>query len=239
MATSRKKPIKNEPILHREFMMRDDFHEQVAAMAPPRLVPLNAVELSDSINHTLAAKPKPSDGIWVFAYGSLLWDCPVKTDSLIPATAVGWHRTWSLEDTVIRGTIERPSLTMGLESGDQCQGVALHLNESTLALELKILWRREMLFGAYSPQWIEVKDMLGRPLDPCIAFTQNTASPRYLGSLPYENVVRRLASASGPFGSSIEYLSLVQTSLSKVGLIDTKVDQLLEDASVLVLDVKK
>jgi cation transport protein ChaC len=62
--------------------------------------------------------------LWVFAYGSLIWNPEFKFEESRPAEAKGWHRYICLTLTRWRGTREYPALMMALDRGGSCKGVA-------------------------------------------------------------------------------------------------------------------
>ena len=56
-----------------------------------------------------------------------------------------------------RGTPERPGLTLGLDRGGSCAGVAYRIAADAVATELDVIWRREMVTGAYAPSWVRAR----------------------------------------------------------------------------------
>ena len=130
-----------------------------------RAVYMNAVDpkgtLSDealaaSLAATLARRPHAA-GWWVFAYGSLLWNPLFPFDEARPATLRGVHRRFCLWSKASRGTTDHPGLVLGLEPGGACRGVVYRLPSKTVKAELALLWRREMVTGAYHPRWVSVR----------------------------------------------------------------------------------
>jgi glutathione-specific gamma-glutamylcyclotransferase len=63
--------------------------------------------------------------LWLFAYGSLIWNPTFEVVETRRATAIGWHRSFCMEMTSWRGTREIPGLMMALDRGGRCDGVAL------------------------------------------------------------------------------------------------------------------
>jgi cation transport protein ChaC len=62
---------------------------------------------------------------------------------------------------------------LGLDRGGRCAGVAFRIAEEVLKEELSIIWRREMLTGAYTPHWVPLRDRAGEVFGSGIAFTIN------------------------------------------------------------------
>jgi glutathione-specific gamma-glutamylcyclotransferase len=222
--TGQTKPV-SQKRLSRETLSRDDYHEYIST-ALPGVRLLSQPEMDNSARATLGQRPVTGTGAWVFAYGSLLWDCPLLVSAQKIVTVSGWHRAFCLENTIGRGTPEHPGLTMALDEGGECTGLAYHVEEQNLASEIKILWRREMPLGTYSPRWIEARDAEGMPVGPTLAFAADPGNPRYLGKLRFEDVVARLRTASGTLGTSADYLLRTQTALGGIGVSDPYIDEL-------------
>ena len=69
-----------------------------------------------SRRETLAKFPADSE-IWLFGYGSLMWNPTIEYDARIPARIYGYHRQFCLWTLMGRGTPEHPGLMLGLQSG--------------------------------------------------------------------------------------------------------------------------
>ena len=113
-------------------------------------------QLSHSLTAIIKARPKGA-GWWVFAYGSLLWNPLFPFAESRPATLRGLHRRFCLYSVASRGTPEQPGLVLGLDRGGACTGVIYRLPAPLAMDELHLLWRREMVLGAYRPRWVAVK----------------------------------------------------------------------------------
>src|SRR5690606_23043046 len=70
----------------------------------------------------------PTSGLWLFAYGSLIWNPCFEWVERRPALAHGWRRSFCLGwDHWFRGSVERPGLMLALDRGGRCKGVAYRL----------------------------------------------------------------------------------------------------------------
>src|SRR4051812_29976039 len=65
--------------------------------------------------------------VWIFAYGSLLWDAELRDATTEPALVHGYHRSFCLLSYDYRGTAANPGLTLGLDRGGSCPGAAPRL----------------------------------------------------------------------------------------------------------------
>ncbi len=74
-------------------------------------------------------KSRPTGSVWVFAYGSLIWNPAMKIAERRVARVGGWHRTFCLSMAVGRGTPSLPGLALGLDHGGDCLGVAYRIAE--------------------------------------------------------------------------------------------------------------
>ena len=180
-------------------------------------------QLSTSLVATLAKKPKGA-GWWIFAYGSLLWNPLFPVAETRPAMLRGLHRRFCLWSVASRGTPEQPGLVLGLERGGQCRGVVLRLPAPLALDELHLLWRREMVLGAYHPRWVKA-DADGREIH-ALTFVVRRDHPQYAGRLDPAQEVDVLASASGAFGASADYLERTRVALISHGIADPYLEAL-------------
>jgi len=163
---------------------------------------------------TLARHPAGRD-IFVFGFGSLMWNPACHVEEAISALVRGWHRRFNLWTPLGRGTLELPGVMLGLERGGSCRGLALRIAADKVDEETSIIWRREMLAGAYIPTWVTA-DLGDREVD-AVTFVINPAYERYAGRLSEEILVHHLACAEGPMGACIEYLEKTVASLDAIG----------------------
>ena len=194
---------------------------------------LTEAERAQSLHQTLAARP-PGEAVWLFGYGSLIWNPAIDFVERRTATIQGWHRAFCLATRAGRGSPENPGLVLGLDQGGECSGVAFRLADETVETELALLWRREMLAGSYVPRWLDVADEAGQRFGSAIAFTVNPETEQYAGALAQQAVIDRLATASGELGSSAEYLFRTCAGLHAAGIPDPELDQLAETVAEAV-----
>ena len=173
--------------------------------------------LAGSLASTLARRP-PGAGWWIFAYGSLLWNPLFPFLEARPATLRGVHRRFCLWSKASRGTIEQPGLVLGLQPGGACCGVVYRLPPREAKAELALLWRREMVTGAYRPRWVSVRS--GTRTLAALAFIIDQSSPHYTGRLSIAQQAKALARAAGAFGSSADYLEHTRIALITHGIVD-------------------
>lgn len=184
--------------------------------------PLAAELLSDealerSLQAALASPHRRPD-IWLFAYGSLVWNPVLDFEERVVATVHGYHRSFCLWSRINRGTPEQPGLVLGLDRGGRCTGVAYRIPQPRAEEELRLLWRREMLLGSYTPRWVLVTH--GPRSFRSLAFVINRERSAYAGRLPAEQIVERLIDARGKIGTGLDYLRQTVDGLAAVGIRD-------------------
>jgi cation transport protein ChaC len=210
----------------RQKLMDGSLHRMF--LTTPGLVFLTDEEREKSWRDMLDNRPDHGQGVWLFAYGSLIWNPMIHYVESRFARIEGWRRSFCLSAVVGRGTPDQPGLFLGLDSGGQCEGVAYRIAEDTLLEEIAVVWAREMPSGAYIPKWVPLHDQDGHVFGSGIAFTINPAGPHYMATLPEADAVQRLATAHGVLGSASDYLFQTQAGLCQMGIEDPMVDQLAE-----------
>ncbi|SPA25466.1 Cation transport protein ChaC [Cupriavidus taiwanensis] len=180
-------------------------------------------QLRQSLDATLEARP---DGpIWVFAYGSLIWNPLLEFAAQDIATLDGWHRSFCLRTIAARGTPKHPGRVLGLEPRGTTQGVAYRLPEEQFQSELRMLWAREMGSGVYRPTWGRL--VLGSgEVASGIAFVVNTNQALYEADTSAPTVIARAAKAVGAFGSNTDYILKLADALHARGLSDPYVSEI-------------
>lgn len=191
---------------------------------------MSAEDRASSLEATLS-DVAPDRDVWVFGYGSLMWNPAFHHVEQRPARLHGWHRRFCLWNTFGRGSPEKPGLMLALEPGGACAGVALRIAAPQVRSELGVLWNREMLTGAYLPRWVRLASTHG-PVE-AVTFVVNRAHPRYTGRLPAEHVAQLLAHARGPLGECREYLEQTVAELARHGARDGAMHALLRAVRAL------
>ncbi|HEY0919939.1 gamma-glutamylcyclotransferase [Devosia sp.] len=161
----------------------------------------------------------PAGGeMWLFAFGSLIWNKRFTYDEERPGMVRGWHRDFCLgPDTRFRGNPEAPGYTLSLDRGGQCKGMVYRLPRENLAANIEGLLRKEPPFP---PRWLNVTTSLGTVR--AFAFTHPGKSTEYAGHLSDEAVADALYRAVGMIGSMAQYVYLTVLHLEQLGLCDDR-----------------
>jgi glutathione-specific gamma-glutamylcyclotransferase len=165
-----------------------------------------------------------STGVWVFGYGSLIWNPAFHFTDRVVGTVYGFHRRFCLWTHLGRGCPERPGLVLGLERGGSCRGVAYHIAPDAAMEELDIVWRREMISDAYVPRWVAVRTPMATVR--AITFTINQGHERYARDLSDEEAAAAIAGASGFLGACADYLINTVDHLAGLGIHDRPLERL-------------
>jgi glutathione-specific gamma-glutamylcyclotransferase len=180
---------------------------------------------ADPMPPDIAALRDSAEPVWIFAYGSLMWDPDCPRAEAETALLRGYHRSFCLYSYDYRGTRARPGLTLGLDRGGACRGLALRLLPETLAEAVDRLWAREMTAPrVYDMRRLSVKTACGTR--KTFAFTVRRDHPDYAGRLSPDETARIIAGAVGRRGACRDYLAGTVRHLAALGLADAPLTRL-------------
>ena len=156
--------------------------------------------------------------LWVFAYGSLIWDPALHLAEIRRATLRGWSRRFCMWVHGGRGTQDYPGLMAALDVGGVCESVALRIPADLVEQETEVLWMREMFSGAYRPEFHPVATPQGEI--EALAFVMDRSNARYVPGLSLEKSAEVIARASGGIGPNFDYLDSLMRHLDELGISD-------------------
>jgi cation transport protein ChaC len=171
--------------------------------------------------------PPPADGrdVWIFAYGSLMWDPGFPFEEARPALLKGYHRALCLYSTRYRGTPEKPGLVLGLDRGGACRGIAYRVTAANVERVMAYLWEREMVTRAYSCRAVTIHLATGPVRGR--AFVVNRDHEQYAGKLPPERLIALICQGHGQRGPCRTYLENTVKHLDQLGVPDRRLHELL------------
>lgn len=165
------------------------------------------------------------EDLWVFAYGSLMWNPGIHFDEVRRARLEGHGRRFALATTIGRGTPDCPGLVLTLQPGPgACEGLVFRIPHALVEAESRMLWRREMIRGGYCPALLPLDTPQGRVR--ALVLTANTAHPQHREGLSLDATAAIVASACGSIGSNLHYLEELVAQLDVLGIEDRYVDLL-------------
>lgn len=203
-------------MLQRSDLTRERLDE-IAALSG--IAASSDASLAASRAAVLGARP-PGD-LWVFGYGSLMWNPAFSYVESRIARLEGWQRSFCLPMPGGRGTPKQPGLMCGLVASGECFGLALRIAADEVDSECAILWIREMGFGGYAPTMVSVS--IDETAVEALTFV---AAGSRVERLSIDDQAHRIAAAVGPLGSNRDYLFRLEDTLRAAGGADPYVTAL-------------
>lgn len=165
--------------------------------------------------------------LWIFGYGSLLWNPGFPVAETRIARLQDWHRSFCMSSIHHRGTDAHPGLVLALDAapGAYCDGLALRAEPGTEDATLAYLRERELISSAY----IEARTTLtfrdGAVQDDVLTYVINRDHVQYC-LLSLEEQAHIIAGAVGGRGPNDEYLYNTATHLAELGIGDADLEAL-------------
>jgi cation transport protein ChaC len=215
-------------VITREGLADGSLLANIRTRLLPGMVVRSDAEIVESLEQTLAAHD-PATDVWVFGYGSLMWNPAFAYAERRVGVIRGWHRRFCLWLEMGRGSPENPGLMLALDRGGTCRGVAFRIPTEAVRAELLLVWRREMFGTAYLARWVQVHTVGGS--FPAVTFVVNRAHSRYAGRLDDTEAATRIASASGALGTCAAYLQNTLEHLESLGIRDAGLQRIVAGAT--------
>ncbi len=162
--------------------------------------------------------------LWVFAYGSLIWDPAVQVEEYRYGQLTGWRRRFCMKLEGGRGSHARPGLMAALDEGGHCDGVVFRIPAALVDQETEFMWRREMFSGSYRPVFLDVATPQGAV--DALVFLMDRSDRRYMPDLSQEEAAQMIAAAEGRLGPNFTYLDSLVRHLDELGIRDDDMHQL-------------
>ena len=184
---------------------------------------------------------EPGADLWVFGYGSLMWNPGFPYLESRPGVVGGYHRRFCVSSHRYRGTPERPGLVLGLDRGGSCRGLAFRVAPEHVPATLDYLWDREMINRVYRPRMVPVRLGGGQgsggqgdtgqaggeaPVSAC-TFVVDRRHGQYCGCLDESTMADRIAGCCGERGPNLDYLANTVAHLEELGIRDRSLSSLL------------
>lgn len=159
--------------------------------------------------------------MWVFGYGSLIWnpEFPVAEQQI--ARLTDWHRSFCMRSIHHRGSVAAPGLVLALDHlpGAHCDGVAFRVQPGQEAATLAALRERELISSAYLERDLDLKLRDGRKVS-ALTFVIDSEHDQYCGGLPLPEQAQIIAHATGGRGPNRDYLFATARHLADLGIED-------------------
>ena len=188
------------------------------------LFPAFGLCIKAAMNEGPETLPHP---LWVFGYGSLIWNpgFPVAEQAL--ATLSGFTRSFCMSSIHHRGTVEDPGLVLALDPHENghCQGVGFRVPDTDVESIVSDLRERELISSAYIEMVLPITLDTGATVN-ALAYVVDTDHVQYVGGLPLERQAEIIAYAVGGRGPNTEYLWNTVVHLHELGIADAELDWL-------------
>ncbi len=157
------------------------------------------------------------DELWVFGYGSLMWNPGFPFTESATGRLYGYHRDLCVWSWHYRGNRQTPGLVLGLDQGGSCTGVSYRIDNNDRGAVLAYLQHRELNTEIYDVVCSPVLLDTGRKVT-ALCFVVDRKKEQYTGRLSLGEVTRIVKSARGQRGENMEYVVNTYTHLQELGV---------------------
>jgi len=192
----------------------------------------HADEAREAMRRKTLAGRRDGD-LWVFGYGSLMWDPAVRFAEVRRAQVPAYARRFILKDIYGgRGTKEAPGLMAALDKAPDrgragCDGLLFRIRRDLVEAETTVLWRREKIGPAYRAKFVTAY-IDAEPIT-ALTFVADHRAKIIAAELTRQEQIHFLATGAGFLGSSLDYLRNVAKKLEALGIHDEAVASLLRE----------
>ena len=191
---------------------------------------------SDEVREGMRAQTlagRLNDDLWVFGYGSLMWDPAFRFAEIHRAFVADHARRFILKDIYGgRGTVEAPGLMAALDKGPGCDGLLFRIPREHLDEETEVLWRREQVGPAYKASFVEAEVEDGSI--NALTFVADHNAKLIVPDLTRDEQIHYLATGTGFMGSSLDYLRNIEKKFAALGVHDDDVITLLRETEAYI-----
>jgi cation transport protein ChaC len=165
--------------------------------------------------------------MWVFGYGSLVWNPGFEYEERVIASLPGYHRSFCMRSVHHRGTHDDPGLVLALDATEdaKCSGLALSVKQGQEDDVLAYLRERELISSAYLERELNVDLADGRHVT-AVTYVVDPDHVQYCGGIALEEQAQIIAYAIGGRGPNTEYLYNTTSHLKELGIQDAELDWL-------------
>ena len=175
-----------------------------------------------------------SEDLWIFGYGSLIWDPGFPVAEQVIGRVHGYHRSFCMRSIHHRGTVETPGLVLALDksSDDWCDGVAFRVARGEEEKTLDYLRERELISSAYLEVQLNV-DLQSGDQVRTTSFIIDADHDQYCGGLSLDEQARIISHSIGGRGPNWEYLYNTAQHLEELGLSDPDLNWLCGEVAAI------
>lgn len=172
--------------------------------------------------------------LWVFGYGSLLWNPGFAVAESRPARLNGYARSFCMRSIHHRGTEETPGLVLALDAHDGaiCDGLALRAEPGSEEDTLAYLRGRELVSAAYLERTLPLVLTDDQTPVQAVTYVIDPDHVQYC-TLSLEEQAQAIAHAVGGRGPNTEYLYNTAAHLDELGIPDAELHWLVDRVKAL------
>ncbi|MDQ0511360.1 gamma-glutamylcyclotransferase [Ancylobacter amanitiformis] len=177
----------------------------------------------------MTADPAAPNDLWIFGYGSLMWNPGFDYEEKAAGKLIGAHRSLCVTSIHWRGTPEKPGLVLGLDQGGACVGLAFRVAPARAAATLAYLRAREQVTTVYreAVRRVWLKDGSARVV-PAVVYLVDRGHAQYAGALTREERLHLIRQGHGVGGPNGDYVAATLRHLDELGIRDADMRWLME-----------
>ncbi len=187
-------------------------------------------------NRVQVLKDHPQEDLWIFAYGSLMWDPAFMFSEVRRAHVADYERRFILKEMYGgRGSRDAPGLMAALDHGCGCDGLIFRIPQDIVDVETEILWRREFIAPGYIPTFIDA--LSDGQSFKALTFVADYEAEQICGDISRTEQIKCLLQGNGILGTSLEYLENVVAHFQALEIRDEDSEALLNEARAALDEV--
>ena len=157
--------------------------------------------------------------IWIFGYGSLMWNPGFSYERKETCFIKGWQRRFWQESSDHRGTVSMPGrvATIIRKKNSRCWGVAYNVAKLGASEVLQKLDARER--NGYERMETIAISSSGYSFE-CLTYVAGPNNQYYSEEDSVQSIARQAALAQGPSGANREYIMLIIQQLRRLGVYE-------------------
>ncbi len=168
--------------------------------------------------------------IWIFGYGSLIWNPGFSYEEKEMATVYGYKREYCILTSRHRGNNKQKGIVLGLKENEQsiCQGKEFLINPQKQNEVFQYLQKREngeekdVYHRKEISIWLEAKQQWAK----AHTFIANKEHPAFTEKLTIEEKIKIISKAKGHSGTNLEYFLNTFSMLSYLNIQDDYLNNL-------------
>jgi glutathione-specific gamma-glutamylcyclotransferase len=163
--------------------------------------------------------------IWIFGYGSLMWNPNFEYLNTENGYLIGWNRQFCQASPDHRGTPESPGCVVTLipQKDSRCYGRLYQISRQEYQRVFAYLDQREC--EGYQRLTITVQALDGSSRE-AVVYIADQHNPHFKQNWTLDTIAKRILVSSGPSGSNLDYFLKLRSCLSQFSPKDEHVEEI-------------